>query len=158
MAPAVGAGRLPPWVRGAIDTSDLVQDTLHHTFARLGGFKSKQASALRAYLRRGVENRIRDQMRRAIRRRDGIAPDERVRLSEEGAPQHQALVDEEAWRRYLAGLARLTARDRRLIVSRTELGYNYQQLAFVERLPSPDAARVALRRAVIRLTDVIAKP
>ena len=42
-------GRLPPWVRGAIDTSDLVQDTLHHTFVRLGGFKSKQASALRAY-------------------------------------------------------------------------------------------------------------
>ena len=102
-------GRLPPWVRGAIDTSDLVQDTLHHTFARLGGFKSKQASALRAYLRRGVENRIRDQMRRTIRRRESIAPDERILLSEEGAPQHQALVDDEAWRRHLDGLARLTA-------------------------------------------------
>ena len=151
-------GRLPPWVRGAIDTSDLVQDTLHHTFARLGGFKSKQASALRAYLRRGVENRIRDQMRRTIRRRESIAPDERILLSEEGAPQHQALVADEAWRRHLDGLARLTARDRRLIVSRTELGYSYRQLAFVERLPSPDAARVALRRAVIRLSDVISKP
>ena len=153
-----GGGRMPPWVRGAIDTSDLVQDTLHHTFARLGGFKSKQASALRAYLRPGVENRIRDQMRRAIRRRGSIAPDERILLSEEGAPQHQALVADEAWRRHLDGLARLTARDRRLIVSRTELGYSYRQLAFVERLPSPDAARVALRRAVIRLSDVISKP
>ena len=36
-------GRLPSWARGAVDTSDLVQDTLLHTFARLGGFKSKQS-------------------------------------------------------------------------------------------------------------------
>ena len=87
VAAAVGA-RAPAAVgAGAINTSDLVQDTLHHTFARIGGFKSKQASALRAYLRRGVENRIRDQMRGAIRRRDSIAPDERILLSEEGAPQ-----------------------------------------------------------------------
>ena len=113
VAAAVGA-RAPaaPWVRGAIDTSDLVQDTLHHTFARIGGFKSKQASALRAYLRRGVENRIRDQMRGAIRRRDSIAPDERILLSEEGAPQHQALVDEQGsgrrwpWPRRIRQLSR----------------------------------------------------
>ena len=52
-------GRLPPWARGSLDTSDLVQDALHHTFARLNGFKSNRASALRVYLRRGVENRIR---------------------------------------------------------------------------------------------------
>ena len=50
-------GRLPPWARGSLDTSDLVQDALHHTFARLNGFKSNRASALRVYLRRGVENR-----------------------------------------------------------------------------------------------------
>ena len=37
--------------------------------ARLNWFKSKRASGLRAYLRRGVENRIRDEMRRASRRR-----------------------------------------------------------------------------------------
>ena len=35
-------------------------------------------------------------------------------------------------------------RDRRLIVGRVELGYNYRQLALLERLPSPDAARMAL--------------
>ena len=34
-------GRLPPWARGSLDTSDLVQDALHHTFARLNGFKSE---------------------------------------------------------------------------------------------------------------------
>ena len=53
-------------MRGAIDTSDLVQDTLQQTFVRLGGFGARQASALRAYLRRAVENRIRDELRRAV--------------------------------------------------------------------------------------------
>ena len=71
--------RLPQQVRGAIDTSDLVQDTLQQTFARLGGFEARQASALRTYLRRAVENRIRDELRRAARRRNSIAPDPSVR-------------------------------------------------------------------------------
>ena len=57
------------------------------------------------------------------------------------------------WERYREGLKRLKARDRRLIVGRGELGYNYAQLAAIERLPSPDAARKALKRAVIRLSE-----
>ena len=37
---AAARGRLPSWARQTVDTSDLVQDTLQHTFARLGGFKA----------------------------------------------------------------------------------------------------------------------
>ena len=122
------------------------------------GIKPKQASVLRAYLRRAVENRIRDELRRAARRRDSIAPDEAVRFSDAAAPQHRQLVDEETWRRYLSCLGQLTPPERRLIVGRAELGYNYQQLALIERLPSPDAARMALRRAVIRLSSAIQDP
>ena len=147
-------GRLPRWARGALDTSDLVQDALHHTFARLNGFKSNRASVLRVYLRRGVENRIRDEMRRATRRRHAIAPEQPVRASEDGAPQLQQLGDDQAWRRYVDGLKRLKPRERRLIVGRAELGYTYRQLAFIERLPSPDAARMAVKRALVRLGDV----
>ena len=58
-------GRLPQWARsGGVATSDLVQDVLHHTFARLTWFESKHVSALRAYLRRAVENRVQDELRR----------------------------------------------------------------------------------------------
>ena len=148
-------GRLPPWVRGAVDTSDLVQDTLREQFARLDQFKSKQSGAMRLCLRRAIENRIRDQLRRAARRRNTDAPAEQVVLSDALAPQHQQLVDDENWQRYLDGMRRLPARDRRLIVGRTELGYNFRQLALVERLSSPDAARMALRRALMRLSDAI---
>ena len=150
------SGRLPPWARGAVATSDLVQDALHHTFARLNWFESKHVSALRAYLQRAVENRVHDEMRRATRRLDSahLAPgDKPLRPSE--APQLQQLLHDEMWGRYREGLKRLKVRDRRLIVGRAELGYNYQQLAAIEHLPSPDAARKALKRAVTRLSSVM---
>ena len=52
-------GRLPQWARsGGVSTSDLVQDVLQHTVARLIWFESTHVSALRAYLRRAVENRV----------------------------------------------------------------------------------------------------
>ena len=152
-------GRLPQWARsGGVATSDLVQDVLHHTFARLTWFESKHVSALRAYLRRAVENRVQDELRRAILRLDiaRLAPGEDpLRPFEDAAPQYQRRLREELWGRYRDGLKRLKVRDRRLIVGRAELGYNYAQLAAIERLPSPDAARKALKRAVIRLSAVM---
>ena len=149
-------GRLPQRARSSLDTSDLVQEALRYMFTRLDWFESKRASSLRAYLRRVIENRIRDELRRATRRRLAIAPEQPVRMSDAGAPQLRRLVDDEAWRRYVDGLQRLSSRDRRLIAGRVEFGYNYRQLALVERMPSPDAARMALRRALIRLGDVMA--
>lgn len=146
-------GRLPWWVRGDGDTSDLVQDALQRTFARLPFFESRHAGALRAYLQHAVENRIRDQLRRVTRRRRAIMPDAPVQPSDSAAPQHQELLDDQTRRRYLDGLQRLSARDRRLIVGRAELGHSYRQLALVEGLPSAEAARKALRRALSRLID-----
>ena len=150
-------GRLPQWARsGGVATSDLAQDVLHHAFARLQWFESKHVSALRAYLRRAVENRVQDEMRRAIRRLDiaRLAPGEApLRPFEDAAPQYRQILNDEMWERYREGLKRLKGRDRRLIVGRGELGYNYAQLAAIERLPSPDAARKALKRAVIRLSE-----
>ena len=148
-------GRLPAGLRGAVDTSDLIQNALQRTVGQLGRFEPRHADALRVYLRRAVENQIRDELRRAVRRRASIAPDEVVRFSDDAAPQHRQLVDDETWRRYLDGLKRLTARERRLIVGRAELEYSYRQLALIEDMPSPDAARMALRRAVIRLSSLV---
>lgn len=146
-------GRLPPWARGEIDTSDLVQDAMHHTFARLPFLESNHVGALRVYLQHAVENRIRDRLRRAMRHLNLIVPDEPVVASDGAAPQHRQLIDDQAWRRYVESLGRLTDRERRLIVGRAELGYSYRQLAFIERLPSAEAARKALGRALRKLID-----
>ena len=144
-------GRLPRWARGVVDTSDVVQDTLHRTFTRLTGFEPRRDGALRAYLRSAVENRIRDEMRRAVRRpgvealADGEPPagDERSALDK--------VIDEETWDRYRSALKRLPRRDQRLIVGRLELGYSFRQLGAVDGRASPDAARMALKRALVRL-------
>ena len=85
-----------------------------------------------------------------------LAPGEDpLRPFEDAAPQYQQRLQDEMWGRYREGLKRLKVRERRLIVGRAELGYNYEQLAAIERLPSPDAARKALKRAVIRLSTVM---
>lgn len=148
-------GRLPRVGRGLVDTSDLVQDALWHTMVRLARFEPRHTNALRAYLRRAVENRIRDEMRRALRRPTMVVLDESVQAGDSARSPLQQVIDNETWARYRAGLKRLTPRERRMIVGRAELGYSFRQLALVEGQSSPDAARMALRRALIKLGKVM---
>ena len=144
-------GRLPAWVRDGIDTSDLVHDALYRTLVRLESFESSRASALRAYLQRAVENRIHDLLRRTRRSASSIPEADWVTGSSPSGPYR--FLDDEGWREYRDGLARLTPRERRLIVGRVEMGYGYRQLALVEGMPSADAARKATGRALRKLID-----
>ena len=145
-------GRLPGWARGVADTSDLVQDALLQTLRRIAGFESTSSVAFRAYLLRAVDHRIRDEMRRVARRRTQGALEEEGMPPAGGPSPLEQVIDGEAWERYLRGLRRLTERERRLIVGRGELGYSFQQLALVDGRASADAARKALRRALVRLS------
>ena len=148
-------GRLPQWARDGMDTSDLVQDALHRTLPRLERFRSVHVTALRSYLRRTIQNRIGDQLRRAALRRHLALPNESIQLSDDAAPQFQQFLDNETWGRYLKGLEQLTPRQQRLVVGRLELGYNYRQMALIERLSTPDAARMAFQRALVRLSNAM---
>src|SRR6202007_2105471 len=47
-------GRLPSTARGALDTQDLVQDTIVNSLRRLDQFDSRHEGALQAYLRQAV--------------------------------------------------------------------------------------------------------
>ena len=60
-------GRLPRWARSRFDTADLVQETMLNTFRRLDAFEVRRRSALRADLQQGIQNRIRDELRRVSR-------------------------------------------------------------------------------------------
>ena len=59
--------------------------------------------------------------------------------------------------RYEAAMLRLRDSDREAIVARIELRYSYQELAVALGKPSPDAARVAVARAVYRLAQEISR-
>jgi RNA polymerase sigma-70 factor, ECF subfamily len=148
-------GRLPQWARDVADTQDVVQEALVQTFKHLETFDARGEGALQAYLRQAVMNRIRDHIRRVGRRPTADALDSHVE-DDSPSPLEQA-VGREAVARYEAALARLTDTDRELIVASVELGYSFEQLAEATGRASPDAARKAAKRALVKLAEEMAR-
>ena len=143
------SGRLPHWARDMSDTEDLVQETVFRTLKHIDGFHAQREGALQAYLRQAVMNRIRDELRRASRRAPPkeLADDVRSPLA---SPLDQA-IGRENTERYEAALAELRDEEREAIVARIEMECSYEEMAVMLGKPSPNAARVAVRRAVLRL-------
>ena len=56
-------------------------------------------------------------------------------------------------RRYESALDRLSEDDRELAIARLELGLSYDEVARATNRPSPDAARMAIGRALVRLAS-----
>jgi RNA polymerase sigma-70 factor (ECF subfamily) len=149
------SGRLPRWARDMADTQDLVQETLFQTFKRIEAFEPRGEGALQAYLRQAVLNRIREELRRAKRR----PPTSELDPEAEGnarSPLEEA-IGQEAVERYEQALARLRPTDRELVVARIELGYTNQEIAELLDKPTPNAARMAAERAIIRLAKEMGK-
>ena len=141
--------RMPRWARGIVDTADVVQDAVLHTLGRLHAFEPQRQGALLGYLRRSLMNRIRDQFRHAARHPSPVElwehhPDARESPLE-------STLNQEIRERYMLALKELQPDDRHAIVARIELGYSYEQLALVLNRPTAEAARVAVRRALLRL-------
>src|ERR1051325_1318914 len=128
-------GRLPQWARGgAVETVDIVHDTLAQVVQRLGTFEPRHDGAFQAFLRTSLHNRICDQIRWARRRpTDALATDR----ADEGPSPIDLAIGEQARERYEAALQRLKAPDREAIIARIELGYSYRRLR----------ARLATRRS-----------
>lgn len=148
-------GRLPKWARTMADTADLVQDAILNTLQRLDRFEPQGHGALRAYLRRAIENRINDEHRRIGRRGVAEVVDEAFKDSRP-SPLEEAIAGETE-EQYRRALARLSPVDRQLIVGHVELGYNPQQLALITGKRRPDSARVALHRALERLAQEMSR-
>jgi DNA-directed RNA polymerase specialized sigma24 family protein len=79
---------------------------------------------------------------------DGAALD----LQAAGSPLEEA-IGQEALARYQAALTRLRPEEREAIVARIEMDYSYAELAEVLGKPTPDAARKAAQRALLRLAE-----
>jgi RNA polymerase sigma-70 factor (ECF subfamily) len=147
-------GRLPARARGPLETDDVVQESLLRTVAQLGDFEPRHEGALLAYLRQAVMNRIRDELRRAERR---PAPAELRSGHPDAAPSPlEQTIGHEAMERYEAALLRLSDEDRAAVVAKVELGGTFQELAESLGKPSADAARMAVRRALLRLAREMA--
>lgn len=147
-------GKMPRWARTGAETADLVQDTLMHTFRGINRFEPRGNGAMRAYLRQALHNRILN-VRRNAARRPTPAPLDDIEVPADVATPLELFLSDEDHARYLRALEGLTTTDRDAIIGRIELGYSYEQLSAVLGKPSADAARVAVRRAVVRLTEAM---
>jgi RNA polymerase sigma-70 factor, ECF subfamily len=144
-------GRLPSAARGALDTQDLVQDTVVNSLRRLDQFDSRHEGALQAYLRQAVLNRIRDEARRFSRR--PVQAELSESFQSEAASPLDIAIGREGVERYEAALQRLRPVDREAIIGRLELQHDYQELAIILGKPNANAARVAVTRALARLME-----
>jgi RNA polymerase sigma-70 factor (ECF subfamily) len=143
------SGRLPRWARDARDTQDLVQDALLQTFKRIESFEHRREGSFQAYLRQALMNNIRYELRRLGRRAPTATLDSQV--TDENPSPLELAVGQQAADRYEQALARLRQEDREAIIARVEMGYSYERLAEALEKPTPEAARKAARRALLRL-------
>jgi RNA polymerase sigma factor (sigma-70 family) len=149
------SGRLPRWARDMADTQDLVQETLFQTFKRIERFEARGEGALLAYLRQAILNRVREELRRAKRRPPRSELDSEAEDNAR-SPLEEA-IGQEALDRYEQALARLRPEDREVVVATIELGDTNQEIAELLEKPTPNAARMAAQRAVIRLAKEMGK-
>lgn len=144
-------GRLPSWARDLAETQDLVQETVYKAFKQMDRFEVRGEGALQAYLRQALVNRIRSEIRRVSRRPEPAALDPQA---QDPAPSPlEYAIGREAVEQYELALNRLRPEDREAIVGRIELGLTNQELAEALGKPSPNAARMAVERALFRLAQ-----
>lgn len=149
-------GRLPAYARDLMHTEDLVQETLLKALHHMNGFEYLKEGGFQSYLRQAVLNRIRDEIRRAKRR---PAPTETASgLPARGASPLEDAIGKEAFQRYESALSRLSDGDRECIIARVELGFDYQHIARELGKSGPDAARMAVKRALVRLAEGMRRP
>jgi RNA polymerase sigma-70 factor (ECF subfamily) len=147
------SGRLPRYARGMTDTQDVVQDVFVSTARQLPRIDVEQDGALLAYLRRAVRHRIIDEIRRVARRPEvaGLAED----CPAPGLSPLERAIRAQNDRRIDEALCDLTPRDRLIVVLRLRRGRSYEEIGERIGAPTPNAARVATRRAVVRLAEIL---
>jgi RNA polymerase sigma factor (sigma-70 family) len=142
-------GRLPAWARDALDTHDLVQDTLTSVFQKIPSFDPRHEGAFAAYVHLALRNRLLDAIRRA-RRRPVVDALDSDKSDPEPSPLMQA-IGQETLDRYEEALQRIKPEEQAAIVLRVEMGYSYEEIAEELRKPTAAAASMAVRRALVRL-------
>ena len=146
-------GRLPARARDLGDTDDLVQVTLIRALDKVQDFEHRGEGSFLAYLRRTLQNQIRDQLRRAGRRPVSEEVTESMSVMEPSPLEE--LIGRQTLDAYDAALERLPAAQQEAVMLRVEMGFTYPQIAQATGAPSPNAARMTVARALARLAEAM---
>jgi RNA polymerase sigma-70 factor (ECF subfamily) len=69
----------------------------------------------------------------------------------------EEVIGSEALARYERSLSRLSQADREAVIARVELGLSYAELAPALDKATPDAARMAVSRALLKLAEEMSR-
>ncbi len=144
-------GRLPVNARGLADTDDVVQVTLVRALSHLKSFEYRHEGAFLGYLRQGVLNAIRQEIRRSRRRPAGEGIDESV--ADRSPSVVERAVGRETLERYERALMGLTRNQREAAMLRLEFGMSYPEIADAMGKSTANAARMLVVRAVVHLAE-----
>jgi RNA polymerase sigma-70 factor, ECF subfamily len=147
------SGRLPLYARSLFDTSDLVHETMLRAIQGLDRIEVRGPGGFQAYVRQAVLNRINDQVRWA-RRRPG--PEGLPESVEDGSPSPlESAIGADVLERYERALGQLSEEDRQLLHLRIELDFGYEEIAAMTGRASGDAVRMAVRRSLRKLAEIM---
>jgi RNA polymerase sigma-70 factor (ECF subfamily) len=149
------AGRLPPAVRDMLDTQDVVVEAVQRGMSRLGEFEVRHPGALVAYMRTTLRNLIIDYLRERMRQPKRVALDDQ-HPDATRSPLERVLSDEQI-ALYDTALTRLKPRDAALVALKIDEQLSYEEIATELGMPSANAARVAARRAVLKLAHEMSR-
>lgn len=141
--------RMPYRARRLFDTQDIVQDVCVKVFAALDGFESRGIGSFWCFVRTVARNHLTDAGRRGgaihetkLNEGSGSCPSFPKPDPSQEAQGHESAED------FDRALAELPERVRTAVVMRLELQLEWDLIAAECGYPSPDAARVAVKRAL----------
>jgi RNA polymerase sigma factor (sigma-70 family) len=142
-------GRVPASLRSIVDTDDVLHDALVRGLRRLPMLHFADESWLLAYLHRAVVNRLTDLHRRAGRIEiDPWIGDEQQ--STDPSPLESVLAGDRT-RLSRVALRELDRSSRQALVMRFIDGASYDAIARAIGKPTPEAARVGIRRTLAKV-------
>ncbi len=146
------AGQMPPKHRDLVDTADLTQITLIRVLNQIHTFQPRHEGAFLGYLRDALVSAIRDEIRRSARRGGGKS----VELDDaDWRPLVAQAVGMDTLAEYEQALTSLAPDDREAVLLRFEFGLSFQEIADATERPSADAARMAVKRALTALSELL---
>jgi RNA polymerase sigma factor (sigma-70 family) len=146
------AGQMPHKHRDLVDTADLTQITLLRVLNQIDHFQPRHEGAFLGYLRDALLSSIRDEIRRSARRGGGRS----VEIDDaDWRPMVAEAVGVETLADYERALNQLDPEERELVLLRFEFGLSFQEIADATERASADAARMAVKRALTALAELL---
>ena len=142
-------GKLPRRLRSLVETEDVVQDALAQTLRRVDLFDPKHSGAFGVALFKTMKRCLIDQHRRAGRQ--PAEGETASSLAAQGPSPMEEAIEKEKLERVITARSKLSDEDQALLQARLDLDLGFSDVALLFGKPSPDAARIAVQRAIARL-------